>query len=162
MAPAQSKNAETDDLQNQMIPKKRKGGPIPDYSYLADSGFKKCRTCKSTKPVEEYVADKSKMDGLLGDCKTCKRAKIQAWRDKTPFYNKNSSQKFRERNPEKRAAHLAIARALRAGTVIKQPCVVCGETKSESHHEDYSKPLDVIWFCRKHHSEHHANKRRQS
>jgi hypothetical protein len=140
--------------------KKRKGGPIPDLSYLAEAGAKKCRTCKAIKPVEHYVRDKGTIDGLLRDCKPCKRAKLQLWREKTPAYNAKHAQKFREKNPEKRAAHLAIARALRAGTVMKQSCVICGETKSESHHEDYTKPLDVIWFCRTHHAEHHAAKRR--
>jgi hypothetical protein len=134
--------------------------PKPDFSFLADGGRKKCKTCCKIKSVSEYVSDKSKIDGLLGDCKPCKRAKIKAWRDRTPGYNRKHGAKFKLLYPEKRAAHLAIARALNAGTVIKQPCVVCGEVKSESHHEDYSKQLDVIWFCRKHHAEHHAKKRK--
>jgi len=137
-----------------------KSGPKPDLNFLTQDGKKKCRTCKKTKLTTEYVADKSKLDGLLGDCKICKRKKIQAWRDKTPGYNAKHGRKFKANNPEKREAHLAIARALRAGIVIKEPCFVCGNSTSESHHEDYSKPLEVIWFCRKHHAEHHANKRK--
>ena len=42
------------------------------------------------------------------------------------------------------------------GKIIKQPCSVCGKIKSEAHHPDYSKPLEVIWFCRSHHKLHHA------
>jgi hypothetical protein len=141
---------------------KNKGGRIPDTSYDALDGHKKCRTCKKTKLVDEYVRDKSKFDGLIADCKKCKREKIQAWRAKNPGYNAKHTQKFRENNPQKRAAHLAIARALRAGAVVKEPCCVCGNTTSESHHEDYTKPLEVIWFCRTHHAEHHAAKRRQA
>jgi len=162
MASAQSENAETDDILNQMNTTKRKGGPIPDPSYYAQDGQKKCRTCKKSKPTTEYVADKKRPDGLLTQCKICKRAKIQKWRDEHPGYNRKHVQRFKENHPEKRSAHLAIARALRAGTVIKQPCSICGEIKSESHHEDYSKPLDVIWLCRAHHAEHHAAKRRQA
>ena len=139
-----------------------KSGPKPNTSYFAINGAKKCRTCKAIKSVEHYVADKHRIDGLLGDCKLCKRAKIQAWRDKTPGYNNQHSKEFKIKYPEKRAAHLAVARGLRAGLVVKQSCVICGESKSESHHEDYSKPLDVIWFCRLHHAEHHAANRKNA
>lgn len=161
MASVPAEEPEEDDVQNQMTPKPRKGGPIPDLSYMAQDGQKKCRTCKETKPITEYVMDKMRLDGLLGDCKPCKRKKLSAWRERTPGYNAKHTKKFKELNPEKRSAHLAIARALRAGTVVKQPCSICGNITSESHHEDYSKPLEVIWFCRKHHAEHHAAKRRQ-
>src|SRR3990167_6285809 len=46
--------------------------------------------------------------------------------------------------------------------IPKQPCSVskCPETtKVERHHEDYNKPLDVIWFCKRHHEDHHHGER---
>lgn len=42
---------------------------------------------------------------------------------------------------------------LRAGKLIEEPCRICGNIKAEAHHEDYSKPLDVVWLCNKHHKE---------
>lgn len=45
---------------------------------------------------------------------------------------------------------------VKRGKVIKLPCEACGEVNSEKHHEDYDKPLDVRWLCRKCHLEHHA------
>jgi hypothetical protein len=58
----------------------------------------------------------------------------------------------------KRACREQLAKAVKNGIVVKQPCSVCGETKSEAHHEDYNKPYDVIWLCRYHHSAlHHPN-----
>lgn len=47
--------------------------------------------------------------------------------------------------------------AVRDGKIIRMPCEVCGNEKSEAHHEDHSKPLDVIWLCDKHHHEAHQN-----
>jgi hypothetical protein len=44
---------------------------------------------------------------------------------------------------------------LRRGKIERKPCEVCGDEKAQMHHEDYSKPLDVRWFCRKHHLELH-------
>lgn len=46
-------------------------------------------------------------------------------------------------------------RAINQGILIKQPCEKCGKVKVDAHHDDYSKPLDVRWLCRKHHLEHH-------
>jgi len=49
-----------------------------------------------------------------------------------------------------------VAKAIRNGTLRRRPCERCGNPKAEGHHEDYSKPLDVTWLCRKHHRIRHA------
>jgi hypothetical protein len=47
--------------------------------------------------------------------------------------------------------------ARQAGKIIPQPCEICGSTeKIEGHHDDYRKPLDVVWMCKKHHMEMHG------
>lgn len=46
---------------------------------------------------------------------------------------------------------------VRRGQIKKQPCEICGEL-AQMHHEDYSKPLEIKWLCRKHHLELHRNK----
>jgi len=58
-----------------------------------------------------------------------------------------------ERFPEKISARIQLHNAIRKGTVERQPCEVCGDPKSEGHHFDYTKPLEVRWLCRKHHRE---------
>ena len=63
----------------------------------------------------------------------------------------NSTTKYKKENREKVRAHMKLANAIRRGDIIKKPCVMCGEVKVEGHHDDYSKPLDVIWLCLKHH-----------
>lgn len=45
---------------------------------------------------------------------------------------------------------------LRNGTIKRSPCSVCGNIKSEAHHPDYLKPLEVMWLCKKHHSKIHT------
>ncbi len=40
---------------------------------------------------------------------------------------------------------------LKRGKIIKEPCLICGSENVEAHHEDYNKPLEVIWLCREHH-----------
>jgi hypothetical protein len=46
----------------------------------------------------------------------------------------------------------------RRGSLAKKPCVVCASDNSQKHHEDYTKPLEVIWMCRTCHLEYHKQK----
>lgn len=63
--------------------------------------------------------------------------------------------KWKRENPEKHQAKVQVGRAVKKGTLIKQPCIKCGDVKVITHHPDYDKPLDVMWICRKHHREIH-------
>jgi hypothetical protein len=63
---------------------------------------------------------------------------------------------------DERRAHDLVARAIRAGTLKKGRCTVCGSLRSEAHHPRYDQPLLVEWMCRKHHRELHAALRRAS
>ena len=51
---------------------------------------------------------------------------------------------------------------LKRGKLTRQPCAECGSEKSQMHHPDYSKPLDVVWLCRRHHSALHIKLRTTS
>jgi hypothetical protein len=66
---------------------------------------------------------------------------------------------YRKKHPEKQKARDAVKSALRAGRSVKGPCAMseCKDTRVQAHHADYSKPLDVVWLCRPHHDELHAN-----
>lgn len=55
----------------------------------------------------------------------------------------------------KERARRVIAHAVADGTLVRQPCEVCGQSNAEAHHDDYTQPLEVRWLCRPHHMELH-------
>ncbi len=71
---------------------------------------------------------------------------------------------YQNRNREKRSAHTAVSRAIRAG-ILQRPeyCELAHlggcSGRAEYHHPDYSKPLDVIPLCVEHHAATHHKPR---
>ena len=54
----------------------------------------------------------------------------------------------------KASARWATRYALRTGRLTRGPCEMASVECSgpiQAHHDDYSKPLEVRWFCRHHH-----------
>jgi hypothetical protein len=42
--------------------------------------------------------------------------------------------------------------------LVPEPCNVCGETESvQGHHDDYTRPLEVRWLCRRCHAAVHRS-----
>jgi hypothetical protein len=57
---------------------------------------------------------------------------------------------------EKARARYLVQKAVKAGTLARRPCEVCGTTeKLHAHHDDYSNPLEVRWLCGSHHAKEH-------
>ena len=72
---------------------------------------------------------------------------------------------YRKRYPEKRVAQRAVQWLVSSGKITKPTaCPNCHmDTPSNlmhGHHEDYSKPLDVIWMCHACHRAHHNTLRK--
>ncbi len=126
-----------------------------------------CKLCKSK-------IDKSSYSKNIQRAKTWQKeysaknssvivSRIRRWRSENRYKATASTQSFRRRNPEKYLAHNAVTLALRNGLLVKQPCEICGVIKGvEAHHEDYSKPLEVTWLCKKHHIELHVKRMKQN
>jgi len=132
-----------------------------------------CRQC-NTETDDFYASNRSR-------CKACVRAKVRQYRqeniERVKEYDRKRGQlphrkaavrarahryagkykdAFTEANPEKRAAHVAAGNAIRSGRLKALPCERCGYAVGvQAHHEDYSKPLDVIWLCTRCHGERH-------
>lgn len=58
--------------------------------------------------------------------------------------------------PNKKQARRITLHAVGEGILKRKNCKVCGKTNAEMHHLDYSKPLKILWLCRKHHCEWHT------
>jgi hypothetical protein len=135
---------------------------------------KTCFKCKAEKAVTEFYVHPAMGDGRLNKCKECAkrdvaenyRANIEHYveyerrRTERPERKEQARKYHRNRDPEKRIANQTAGNAIRDGRLIRQPCEVCGAEKVEAHHDDYSKPLEVRWLCRKHHLEHHGKQQR--
>jgi len=81
-----------------------------------------------------------------------RRSKKSARKVQINTYARRRRKKF----PEKTRAYNMLSRAIKKGTIVRQPCEICGKPNAQAHHEDYSKPLDVRWLCFKHHREAHG------
>lgn len=69
-----------------------------------------------------------------------------------------ASLRWSNKHPERRKASHIVGNALRDGKLTRWP--ICAlpecESKPQAHHPDYSRPLDVVWLCPKHHKQAHA------
>ncbi len=133
------------------------------HPMMADGRLGKCKECTKrdvrknyANNHEHYVAyDKARamlphrvqMREEYQATKAGKRAAARAHKKQIELY------------PHKYKARVILGNAVRDGKVKKLPCEVCGSTRRiHGHHEDYSRPLDVVWLCSKHHKERHLKK----
>lgn len=138
--------------------------------------LKECFKCKSVKPLDEFYKHSRMADGHLNKCKDCTKndvskhrsenlEKIRAYdreRGKTPKRIKLSTEvtkAWRKEDARRVRAHNAVARAIRKGSLIRCSCERCGNSKSVAHHEDYDKPLEIMWLCDPCHKQRHKELR---
>jgi hypothetical protein len=68
---------------------------------------------------------------------------------------------YREKDRRRARARLIVFKAIKSGTLKKGPCENCNSLNVQAHHDDYDKPLEVKWFCRRHHTDYHIQLRRE-
>ena len=72
-------------------------------------------------------------------CAECHAENMRTWRKTHPLT---------EERKRKDSARSYANVYLKRGKLQRGPCVDCGDDEAQMHHEDYSKPLEVIWLCR--------------
>lgn len=139
--------------------------------------MKKCFKCGAEKELDEFYKHSRMADGHLNKCKECAKNDVAKHReeniDKIREYDrkrggtkkrieKNTmlTRIYRERFPLKHKAHIKLRHAVLNGLVQKPTeCSICGlKTRIEGHHDDYDKPLDVVWCCSVCHKKMHYGK----
>ena len=127
----------------------------------------KCHTCATETPANFYLYQPS-------ECKVCTRARVIANRLKRVDYYRafdrargsdpkrkaqfiTKQRRMRAATPQMQAAHSKVARAVLRGLVTKgQHCEQCGGLPVHGHHDDHSKPYEVMWLCPVCHAHRHG------
>jgi hypothetical protein len=134
------------------------------------SSLKTCFKCGAEKDIESFYRHPEMGDGRLGKCKDCTKTDVrQNYRARHEQYKayekkrhnrverfKINNERQKSQHPEKWHARQLVSRAIRDHKLFRLPCEVCGDLKSEAHHEDYKQPFFIKWLCRFHHRAHHG------
>jgi len=133
---------------------------------------KECFKCKVTKPLLDFYKHPKMSDGHVNKCKECNKNDVMEHRlknlEKLRQYDRNRGKNpdrrkanteitkiWRSEDRRRQKAHNAVSGAIKKGILIREPCCRCNETKSLAHHEDYDRPLDVMWLCQPCHKQRH-------
>ncbi len=124
-----------------------------ENTYFNITGYRTCRKCQLANQINWQKRHPK-----------VKIIKIKKTKDKN--YRKTSEYKeimrqatanWAKRNIKKAKAHKQLRNEIKQGRIIRKPCEICGKEKTDAHHADYNKPLQVMWLCRLHHKEWHRN-----
>lgn len=150
--------------------RKKKGEKLVNKCVVCGSGLqsvsgrgrpkiycsRKCRN-EHYRPINrEYMRERLKDEGYAE--KHRKSAKLAT----KVYYEKNAvvicarHKMYRTQNGYKEEARGEVRKAIKNGLLVRNPCQRCGMSHAQAHHEDYLKPLEVVWLCKKHHSQRHA------
>ena len=134
--------------------------------------MKECFKCKTVKPLSDFYKHSKMADGHVNKCKECNKNDVTEHRNKNlekiREYDRARGKEskrikatteitraWRAEDSRRLVAHSQVAKAIRNGTLVRQPCVRCAEAKSIAHHEDYDHPLVVMWLCQACHKQRH-------
>ena len=143
-----------------------------------------CNVCNKTGNKDEFKKDGRLKNGVASICLECqaRAAKKKYWENPGVAVQRARDQRIRKKNGEqkprvycaeevrerwkrnyknltaerKRARWMMSDERTKRGLQSGQ-CEVCGAVENvDGHHDDYTRPLEVRWLCRKHHRAFHA------
>lgn len=121
-----------------------------------------CKRCHLPKPATEFYKHKAMANGHLSFCKSRVTVHREANLGRIQEYDRQRGRTdhrraavaehqpiHRAKFPEKYVARNAVSNALRDGRINRpSECERCDNSLPlHAHHEDYSRPLDVVWLC---------------
>jgi hypothetical protein len=102
-----------------------------------------------------HKLDRQKEDGVFVlECVAVTCGSALAWLNRIRV-KKRATNKWRNNHPERYHCQEHVRKLIKAKLLVRLPCEVCGNTKSQAHHPDYTKPDKVVWLCQKHHTAEH-------
>jgi len=122
---------------------------------------KNCTSCGINKSREDFHKSGESIKSQCKEC-CCLKKRIK-YRDNAEHYRAiqrkydslhkkppGHGKEWVANNKEKVNAKHMVFRSVKKGEIVKSLiCAGCGESKRlDGHHQDYSKPLDVVWLCR--------------
>jgi hypothetical protein len=142
--------------------------------------MKRCSCCHLNKPRSAFWPNRGNKDGLQRECVECMTAAASSYLARHPYELSELCEQYRPANLQEAAvirarqvaagreknslaaganghikARKLVRQAIAWGELVRGPCEVCGDTRAQAHHRDYSRPLDVEWLCRRHHTIRH-------
>lgn len=129
-----------------------------------ESSYKTVVTC--SKICAYKLRGKGQQKRIKRKCATCGKdfEIVQAWLRKSGSRGFYCSRKCRWTNPieynieQKRAANMAVFKAIKDGNLKKEPCYFCNKLAVQAHHYkgyDEENFLEIIWLCLTHHNRLH-------
>jgi len=122
------------------------------HSMMGDGHLNKCKSCAKKDSMNRY-------DSVMSDPKLLIKERMRCRLKQRRRRDAGLEKVYIKKQYPKTLAHTMVGNAIRDGRILKAPCVICGDLKVQGHHEDYNKPIDVVWLCIRHHNDRHIHLR---
>ena len=130
---------------------------------------KYCSSCERSLPLMEFGNNSRAKGGLEWTCKECCGRVRRKWKRNNPGMKakwdaehkdscRKSRRKWEHANRVKTRVYKRVKYAIENGKLVRpDECSDCGcaESNIVAHHEDYSKPFDIVWLCVRCHGKRH-------